>query len=234
MSEAETLEKPSYNVTQRNRLKRVHERGHYDHETVHAIVDATPFSHVAYMIDGQPFCTPKVHWRQRTTLFWHGSSVNRLLRANGGSAPVCLTVSLLDGLVMTRSAFHHTANYRCAMCFGTAHAITDEAEKLAALEAMIERLYPGRNPGLRPPSKQELKGTGLVRMEIEDASAKIRTGGGTDEDDELHYPAWSGVIPVQTLIGEPVSAGNNVANPMMTGVQHFTPGKPLDEALRQI
>ncbi len=233
MNDADALEKSSYAVNARNRLKRVHQRGHYDHETVHAIVDATPFSHVAYMIDGQPFCTPRVHWRQGTTLFWHGSSVNRLLRGNGGSAQVCLTVSLLDGLVLTRSAFHHTANFRSAMCFGTARAIEDVDEKLAALNAMIEKLYPGRTPHLRPPSTQELKATSVVKMDIEDASAKIRTGGGTDEDDELHLPAWSGVIPVRTVIGEHIPADNNLADPAMAGISAYRPGATLDEVLAQ-
>ncbi|MCO6185742.1 pyridoxamine 5'-phosphate oxidase family protein [Rhizobium sp. L1K21] len=183
------------------------------------------------MIDGQPYCTPKVHWRDGTTLFWHGSSVNRLLKANGGSAPVCLTVSLLDGLVVTRSAYHHTANYRCAMCFGTARLIEDDDEKAAALDAMVERLYPGRLAGLRPNTAQEMKATSVVRMEIEDASAKVRTGGGSNAPDELDYPAWSGIIPVKTVIGHAVPDESNIAEPAMQGIDQFTVGRSLDDVL---
>lgn len=196
-----TTEAPAYPITPRNRVKREPTRGHYDHATVHAILDSAMLCHVSYALDGQPFCTPTLHWREGDQLYWHGSSASRMIRHLAKGAPACLSVSHLGGLVMARSAFHHTVNFRSAMCFGTARLVSDPAEKLHALRAMVDRFFPGRFDALRPVLPQEIKATGVIAMRIEDASAKIRTGGvGLAPEDEGH-PIWAGVIPVTTVIG---------------------------------
>ena len=134
-----------YPVTSRNRLRRRHERGHYDHDTVHAILDAAMVCHVAYAIDGQPFCTPTSFWREGERLYWHGSSASRMIRAQAQGMPVCLTVTHHDALVLARSGFHHSVNYRCVMAYGQARAVTDPTDKLRAANAFIDRFYPGRS-----------------------------------------------------------------------------------------
>jgi uncharacterized protein len=166
-----------YPVTSRNRLRRRHERGHYDHETVHAILDAAMVCHIAYVIDGQPFCTPTSFWREGERLYWHGSSASRMIRAQAKGMPVCVTVTHHDALVLARSGFHHSVNYRCAMAYGQARAVTDPAAKLRAMNAFVDRFYPGRTAALRPPTAQEIKAIDIVEMQIDDAAAKIRSTG---------------------------------------------------------
>ena len=142
----------TYPVTSRNRLRRRHERGHYDRDTVHAILDAAMLCHIAYVIDGQPFCTPTSFWREGDRLYWHGSSASRMVRAQAKGLPVCLTVTHHDAVVLARSGFHHSVNYRCVMAYGQARAVTDPAAKLQAMDAFIDRFYPGRAAVLRPPT----------------------------------------------------------------------------------
>jgi len=166
----------AYAPTARPKLKRNHKRGAYDRETVHAILDAVPHCHVGYVIDGQPYVTPTLQWREGDRIYWHGSSASRMLRTVETGVPVCVTVSPLDGFVMARSAFHHSVNYRSVMAYGTAHALKGPAEKERALKAMMEHLFPGRWDALRPVTAQELKATTVVAMEIEEAAAKVRTG----------------------------------------------------------
>src|SRR5262245_31665785 len=134
----------SFHPTARSRIKRLPKRAHYDEATVHAILDAGFICHVGYVIDGQPYVTPTSYWREGNRLYWHGSSASRMLRSLEGGVAACLAVTHLDGLVVARSGFHHSINYRAVMAFGTAHKLTDPAEKLAALEAFVNRLYPGR------------------------------------------------------------------------------------------
>src|SRR5215470_782223 len=166
----------AYSPTSRSKVKRLHERGHYDRDTVHAVLDAGMIAHIAYVIDGQPYVTPTAYWRDGDVLTWHGSSASRMLRTQSAGIPVCLTVTHLDGLVLARSGFHHSINYRSVMAFGKAHKVEDVAEKERELDYFIERIYPGRVATLRPIDQQELKGTTLLAMEIEEASAKIRAG----------------------------------------------------------
>ena len=194
----------AFPVTERNKVRRVHLRGSYDHEAVYAVIDATPISHVGYIIDGQPYVTPTLVWRDGNRLFWHGSSASRMLRTVKTGIPVCITSTLFDGWVMARSGFHHSANYRSAMAFGTAHAIEDAAEKDAALKIMMEGLFPGRWDTLRPATSQELKATTVVTMEIEQASAKVRTGPPVDDDEDYDLPIWAGVIPAKTAYDAPI------------------------------
>lgn len=191
-----------YPVTERNRVKRLHERGSYDRAAVHAILDAAMLCHVAYAIDGQPFCTPTLFWREGDWLYWHGSSASRMLRHLKAGTPAQLTVSHLDGLVLARSGFNHSANYRSAMCFGTARIIDDPEQKAVALRSVIDRFYPGRSAGLRPITPQEAKATTVIGMEIEQASAKVRAKGVGDDEEDFALPIWAGVVPVRTVLGE--------------------------------
>lgn len=192
----------TYPITARNRAKRMHERATYDRGAVHAILDAGFLCHVSYVLDGQPYCTPTIHWRTDDMLYWHGSSASRMLRHQKAGTRACLTVSHLDGLVLARSGFNHSANYRSAMCFGTAHIIDDTAEKAHALAAVVDRFYPDRSTTLRPISAQELKATLVIGMQIEEATAKTRAKGVGDDAEDLDLPIWAGVIPLRTVIGD--------------------------------
>lgn len=178
----------------RTRVRRVHERAAYDRATLHAVLDAGMLCHVGYMFEGYPVVTPTLYWREDDAIYWHGSSASRALRANE-DLDVCLTVTHLDGLVLARSAFHHSANYRSAMLFGTARLLTGDDEKLARLEAMMEGLYPGRWNSLRPVSAQELKATKILWMPIDEASVKIRTGDPVDDEEDMADEVWAGVLP---------------------------------------
>ena len=193
----------AFGVTPVNKVKRLHERGRYDRKTVYEILDAALVCHIAYVIDGRPYCTPTAFWREGDHLYWHGSSASRMIRTQAEGVPVCLTVTHLDALVMARSGFHHSVNYRSVMAFGTAHIIEDTAKKLALMDSFIDRIYPGRSKLIRQPNKQELKATTLMGMEIEHASGKVRnTHVGDEEEDYAAVPAWSALYPVTQVIGE--------------------------------
>jgi hypothetical protein len=156
---------------------------------------------VGYVVDGQPYVTPTAYWREGRKLYWHGAAASRMLAAVGAGQPVCLTVSSLDGFVIGRSGFAHSLNYRSVMAFGCARLIEDLAAKRAAMDAFIGRLYPGRPARLRPASEFELKQIALAEMTIEDASAKVRAGGPADYAPDEGWPAWAGVIPLETRLG---------------------------------
>lgn len=223
----------SYPVESRNRVKRRHDRGAYDHASVHAILDAGMMAHVSYVIDGQPYATPTLHWRDGTTLYWHGSSASRMLRAQAAGVPACVTVAMLDGLVMARTGFNHSANYRSAMCFGTARLIEDPEEKVASLLAMIERYFPGRNETLREFSALDLKATKVVGMEIEVAAAKVRDDINHDEPEDLGNPSWAGVIPVTQVLGAWTPCPHNGPEAIPSGLSAYAPGRRLDDALAE-
>ncbi len=229
MSEAETL---AYPVSDVNNVKRRHDRGFYDHETVHALLDAATLCHVSYVVDGLPYCTPTLFWREGTTLYWHGSSASRMLRNQSEGQPACLTVTHLDSLVLARCGFNHSADYRSVMAFGRARLIDDQAEKEAALVTMVDRLFPDRTASLRQSSVQEIKGTAVVAMEIERASAKIRAKGVVDDDEDYELPIYAERIPVRTIIGEPEPCPR-----LMEGVRRpetlagYRAGRDLEQAL---
>jgi uncharacterized protein len=183
--------------TARSRVKRLPKRGHYDRETIYRVLDAAFVCHVGYAIGGQPYVTPTAYWREGDHVYWHGNSKSRMLLALEKRPQVCLTVTLLDGLVVARSGFHMSVNYRAAMLFGRPFKVADAADKLAKMEAFVERLYPGHWSSLRAPTKQELKAMTVVGMEIEEASAKIRTGPPIDEEEDYALPIWAGVVPVK-------------------------------------
>lgn len=224
----------TFPVTPRNRAKRLHERAAYDRDAVYAVLDAALLCHVAYVIDGQPYCTPTIHWREGDWLFWHGSSASRMLKTQKAGLPVCVTVAHLDGLVLARSGFHHSANYRSAMCFGTAHIIADPEEKAQALKAVVDRFYPGRTDVLRENDPQEAKGTMVIGMRIEEASAKVRSGGVSDDPADVDARVWAGVIPVETRLRAP-----EICPKVPEGVSfpdhlaHFQEGRRLDEVLTE-
>ena len=190
--------------TERTRVKRLHYRACYDRETVHAVLDAGLMCHVGYVIDGQPYVTPTAYWREGDRVYWHGSSASRMLRRLKEGVPVCFTVALFDGLVLARSGFHSSINYRSVMAFGTAEAVEGEADKLRALEAFTERLTPGRWAELRPPTSQEIKATTVLSMALEEVVAKVRNGPPADDEEDYALPVWAGELPVTQSVGQPV------------------------------
>lgn len=190
-----------FSPSERSRVRRVHERAHYDRATIYPILDAGFLCHVGYVIDGQPYVTPTCYWRDGDRLYWHGSSASRMLRTVSDAVPVCFTVSHLDGIVLARSGFHSSINYRSVMAFGHAKAIDDPKAKLTSLEDFVDRLHPGRWQELRPVNAQELKGTTVVAMEIEEASAKVRTGPPKDDEEDYALGVWAGVLPIRMVTG---------------------------------
>lgn len=189
--------------SERTRVKRLNKRAKYDVETVHAILDATPICNVGYVFGGAPYVTPTLQWREGGRVYWHGSSASRMLEACE-DAQVCLTVSLIDGFVMARAAFHHSCNYRSVMVFGAAVKVTDPAEKEMRLRTFTEGLWPGRWDMLRPVTAKEIKATTVLSMPLDEASAKVRTGPPGDDEEDYALPIWAGVIPVRQQVIAPV------------------------------
>jgi nitroimidazol reductase NimA-like FMN-containing flavoprotein (pyridoxamine 5'-phosphate oxidase superfamily) len=181
------------------------ERGSFDRETVNAILDAALLCHVGYVLDGAPLVTPTLFWRDGERVFWHGSAASRALRTQA-ECKVCLTVSLLDGIVLSRSAFNHSVNYRSVMLFGTARSVDDSGEKLLALEKFMERIARGRWGEVRRPTESELKATSVLWMDIREGAAKIRALPVGDEPADRDQSVWAGVVPIMTSLGEPEPA----------------------------
>jgi nitroimidazol reductase NimA-like FMN-containing flavoprotein (pyridoxamine 5'-phosphate oxidase superfamily) len=186
------------------RLRRKRERGSYDRALIDAILDEALIAHLGICEqDGQPIVIPTLHAREGDVVYCHGSVASRTLRALAAGARVCLTVSLIDGLVLARSAMHHSANYRSVMLLGSARSVEEPAEKLAALRAVVEHIVPGRWGEIRPPSEGELAATAVLALPIEEASAKVRTGAPVDDEDDYARAAWAGVIPLSLSPGVP-------------------------------
>jgi nitroimidazol reductase NimA-like FMN-containing flavoprotein (pyridoxamine 5'-phosphate oxidase superfamily) len=224
----------SYPISPRNRVKRFHETASYDRAEVHAVLDAGMLCHVAYVINGEPYCTPTMHWRRGDWLFWHGSSASRMLKTQKAGLRVCVTVTHLDGLVLARSGFNHSAQYRSVMCFGEARIIEGEAKE-AALLAVVDRFYPGRNADLRATLPQEVKATMVVGMLIEEASAKVNHYGVRDEDDDYALPIWAGVIPVTTVLGAVEACPRVLPGVSMpAGLADYAEGRRLDEVFLEM
>ncbi|WP_424888785.1 pyridoxamine 5'-phosphate oxidase family protein [Streptomyces sp. XH2] len=197
-----------YEQTERTTPTRARERASYDREVVHAILDAGYVCHLGFVRDGAPVVLPTLYGRVGDRLYVHGSTGSRPLRTAGraGDAgmPVCLTVTHVDGLVLARSAFHHSLNYRSVVVHGSAFQVTEEAEKRAALDALVEQATPGRAADCRPASPKELAATAVLRLDLAEVSAKVRTGGVNDEPEDLALPHWSGVVPVAPAYGTPI------------------------------
>jgi len=189
----------------RSTIKRHPERGSHETDVVHAVLDATPMGHLGFVVDGQPFVIPMLYGRIDEAIYLHGSVASRLLRTMAGGVDVCLTATLVDGLVLARSAFHHSLNYRSAVVFGRAVPVEGE-EKVAALKAISEHLRPGRWDEVRAPSDIELRQTAVLRLEVEEMSAKARSGGPIDEPEDLDLPVWAGVVPCALAWGSPEPA----------------------------
>ena len=188
--------------TPRTKLRRKPKRGSHERETIEAIFDQALVSHLGLIDDGMPVVIPTLHVRIGSKVYLHGSAASRALREAEG-AEVCLTATLVDGLVLARAAMHHSANYRSAMLFGEGRLVDDEEEKIAVLEALVEKIVPGRWGDARVPNAKELRATSVVRVPLHEASAKIRTGPPIDDAEDMELPVWAGVVGLRTVAGEP-------------------------------
>ena len=186
-----------FTPTQRTRVHRLAKRGAYDREIVYRILDEAFVCHAGFVLDGQPYVIPTGYARAGDKLYIHGSAASRMLRTLAEGVQICVTVTLLDGLVLARSAFHHSMNYRSVMILGTAKLVEDEKEKWAALRAFTEHVVPGRWNEIRHPTERELKATTVLCLPLEEVSAKIRTGPPIDEEEDYQLPVWAGVLPLR-------------------------------------
>jgi nitroimidazol reductase NimA-like FMN-containing flavoprotein (pyridoxamine 5'-phosphate oxidase superfamily) len=191
--------------TDRSTVRRLPKRGVYDREAIHTILDGALHCHLGFVVNGQPFVIPTIHVRLGEALYFHGSPASRMLKTLEQGVEVCVTVTIVDGLVLARSAFHHSMNYRSVMIFGTARVVSSAEEKLRVLHALSDHLVPGRWQEVRAPSPEELKGTLVLSLPIDEASAKVRTGPPLDDEDDYHLPVWAGVLPLKLVAGEPLA-----------------------------
>lgn len=200
--------------TVRTTPSRLAKRAHYDAATIHSILDEALFCTVSFSVDGQPMAIPTAFARQGNTLYIHGSVGSHFIRAIEHGGMVCITVMLADGLVLAKSAFHHSVNYRSVVIFATAEKVTDEAERMNALALITDHLIPNRWDDLRPTTDSEMRKTTVLRFSLAEASAKVRTGGPSDDPEDENLPTWSGVIPLQTVRLTPVPAETSTDIPL--------------------
>jgi uncharacterized protein len=193
-----------FTPTERTRVKRLADRGKYDAETVHKILDEAFVCHVGFVVDGQPFVIPTNFGRVDNTVYLHGSSASRMLRTLADGVQVCVTVTLIDGLVLARSAFHHSVNYRSVVILGRAMPVEDPEEKMRALAAFTEHVVRGRWDAIRQPTDQELKATSVLALPLEEVSAKVRVGPPKDDEEDYSLPIWAGVLPLPIIPGKPI------------------------------
>ncbi len=191
-------------MTKRSTVKRIPKRGHYDRETIDAILDEAIICHVGFVVEGQPYVIPTGFARVDDVIYIHGSAASRMLRELSKGVEVCVSVTLLDGLVLARSAFHHSMNYRSVVILGKAELVTDETEKMTALEALTDHFVPKRWKDVRPPTTLEMKATSVLKLPLTEASAKIRTGPPVDDEADNALDVWAGVIPITLQKGEPI------------------------------
>jgi uncharacterized protein len=204
--------------TPRTTLKRLPQRGNYDRELIGQILDEGFICHVGFTVDGQPFVIPTGYARVGDSLVLHGSQASRMLRTLGQGIDVCVTVTLIDGLVLARSAFHHSMNYRSVVVFGRATVIEDPAAKIAALRALSEHMVPGRWDEVRKPNESELQQTTVLSLPLTEASAKVRNGPPLDDEEDYELPVWAGVIPLRLVADEPIDDGRI---PAMTEIPKY-------------
>jgi nitroimidazol reductase NimA-like FMN-containing flavoprotein (pyridoxamine 5'-phosphate oxidase superfamily) len=190
--------------TARTRVVREADRAVYDRDTVYRILDEGFLCHAGFVVDGQPFVIPTSYGRKDAALFIHGSAASRMLRQIKEGVPVCITVTLLEGLVLARSIFNHSMNYRSVVILGKATLVDDPAEKLAALRVLSEHILPGRWEDSRQPNERELKATSVLRVPIEEFSAKVRQGPAIDDEEDYSFPTWAGVLPLEMVAGKPI------------------------------
>src|SRR5580700_9282973 len=194
----------TYTPTERTQVKRLPKRAVYDHAQVHAILDEGFICHVGFVSDGQPYVIPTGYARAGDQLYIHGSAASRMLRALGQGAQLCVTVTLVDGFVLARSAFHHSMNYRSVVVLGQARVVDDPEEKTAALARFTDHIVPGRWDEVRQPTEQELKSTTVLALDLDEVSAKVRTGGPIDDEEDYALPIWDGVLPVRIIASAPI------------------------------
>ena len=206
-------------ASERTRVKRLNKRAKYDAASVHGILDASPICTVGYVFGGTPYVTPTLQWREGNHIYWHGSSASRMLEACT-EADVCVNVTIIDGMVMARAAFHHSCNYRSVMVMGKAFLIRDAAEKEQRLKSFTDRLFPGRWDMLRAVTAQELKATTMLGLSLAEASAKVRSGPPGDDEEDYALPIWAGVIALRTEILAPIPDPRNL--PDLTPPPHVT------------
>ena len=209
------------------RVRRKPERGRYDRATINEILDAALVGHVGWVLDGQPYVTPTAIWRTGDRLYWHGSTGSRMVRATRNGASVCVTATLLDGLVLARSGTDHSMNYRSVMILGAARAAEGQAETLEALEAFVEHLFPGRWAELRPATPDEIRATTVLWLDLAEASAKVRAEGVHDEPGDEAWPAWAGLVPVRMVSGAP-EPDEHVPAGMAQPAYLWEEGEPLE------
>jgi nitroimidazol reductase NimA-like FMN-containing flavoprotein (pyridoxamine 5'-phosphate oxidase superfamily) len=190
--------------TQRSQIKRVPQRANYEASVIYDILDEGLVCHIGFVVDNQPFVIPTAYARQEDRLYIHGSPLSRMLRSLLTGIEVCVTVTLLDGLVLARSAFHHSMNYRSVVIFGTATLVQNPEDKLEALRAFTEHIVPGRWAEVRQPNRQELQGTLVLSLPLTEASAKVRTGPPVDDEEDYSLPVWAGVVPLQLVPGDAI------------------------------
>jgi nitroimidazol reductase NimA-like FMN-containing flavoprotein (pyridoxamine 5'-phosphate oxidase superfamily) len=207
----------SFLITNRNRVRRMPDRGRFDRATVYDILDSAMVAHIAYTIEGQPYCTP---------------TVSRMIRSQSAGVPVCVTATHLYEIVLARSGFHHSVNYRSVMAFGTARLVTDAVEKAHALNGFVDRFFPGRSKEIRSPTGQEVKATSFVVMPIEEASGKIRATHVMDDEEDYALPVWTARIPVRQVLGEPEPCPRQLPGlKVPAGMKGYREGRSLDEVL---
>jgi nitroimidazol reductase NimA-like FMN-containing flavoprotein (pyridoxamine 5'-phosphate oxidase superfamily) len=213
-----------YNKTPRVRVRRRSGRGHYDRATIDAILDEGLVAHLGIVSDGQPYVIPVLYARAGSRIYLHGSPLSRLLSNLAEGVSMCLTVTLLDGLVLARSAFHHSMNYRSVVLLGQGYPVRDRDEKREALRVLVDRLVPGRSDDARGPSAKELRATEVVALPIDEASAKIRTGPPADAAADYELPVWAGVVPLKLCAGWPVP-DDRCSVPVPDYVTAWTPAR---------
>jgi nitroimidazol reductase NimA-like FMN-containing flavoprotein (pyridoxamine 5'-phosphate oxidase superfamily) len=211
-----------YTPTDRTQVKRLPKRGVYDKAQVHAILDEGYVCHVGFVIDGQPYVIPTGYVRVDDQIYIHGSAASRMLRTLDQGIDVCVTVTLVDGLVLARSAFHHSMNYRSVVVLGKPRLVTDADEKTAALRSFTNHIAPGRWDEVRHPNEAELKSTRALALRLDEVSAKVRTGPPLDDEDDYAFPVWAGVVPIRAQTGEPIADGRVLPGIPAIDTRRFT------------
>lgn len=195
----------TFQPTERTTLKRLRIRGEYDRDAIFKILDEAFICHVGFIVDGRPVVIPTSYGRIDDDLYIHGSAASRMLRSLEQGIDVCVTVTIMDGLVLARAAFHHSINYRSVVIFGKANVVNDASEKLSALHSLTEHIVPQRWPDVRPPDESELRATLVLKLPITEVSAKVRTGPPIDDEEDYKLPIWAGVLPLKIVAGAPLA-----------------------------
>lgn len=222
------MSSPTPPPSDRSTVRRAAARGRYDRAAVHAVLDEGLVAHVGISVDGQPYVIPMAYGRDGDRLLLHGSVASRLMRGLADGAPACATVTLLDGLVMARSTFHHSMNYRSVVVLGTARRVEDPDDASDALDRFVDHLVPGRTGEVRPSTAVEVRQTAVLEMSIEEASVKIRAGGPIDDEADLELPVWAGIVPLGVAVGEPIAADDAAHLPVSPSVQAWSrPAPPV-------